>query len=511
MAEENSQASRIERTETIERNLGEKLEAEKNSGKSGSLEAVVEAQVISPRASSQSISINPDIFYKRYVRESTFREMVHDYLGLSIFQKGGLKLGKVFRKKWYGRRTKELIYTYAEHIRTEQEKVQELEKEKAELQKAEEEIHRREEELKKAESSQREAYLKYGKAEAEKKAAVTAVETTVSQKVQEEEGRANEELRQLRQEKDARLLVQQKLTEHLTSSPLLKINAAGVIEFNEEKLVQRLEDLFLKEIVDGIEKESGSGFISNTIRQYNEVISHWDELEELGEIGRVDWVRSMIYSRSKGYRRPTFPYLIAAKHEETRKTGRGQVASANIVDSSGSMKNNNRWQAAIKMELAAVALMRKLNPDNKTYSAHFNDAVYPVSSAELLRLMDRTPKGGTRTDLALEWLLNTLKEAGPAIANLTTDGYPECNPYEFKSEELFMKRVYETARRFRDYPLIKLRIFGVDLDESTKAIVRYIQKEAGAKVCFVDSQRLGKEVIKDYAAAIGEMHEVGEF
>ncbi len=492
MTEENSQSGT---EQSVEKHLDD------NSKREG-LEAVVEAQAISPQPSSHSISINPDNFYKRYTRESTFREMVHDYLELSVFQRGGLKLGKVFRKKWYGRRTKELIYTYAERIRTEQQKAQELDKEKAELQKAEEEIRRREEELKKAESSQREAYIKYGKAETEKKAAVTAVETTLSQKVQEEELRANEELQQLQQEKNARLLVQQKLTEHLTKSPLLKVNAAGVIEFNEEKLVQRLEDLFLKEIIEGIEQESGSGFISNTIRQYNEVVSHWDELEELGEFGKVDWVRSMIYSRSKGYRRPTFPYLVAAKHEETRKTGRGQIASANIVDSSGSMVNNNRWQAAIKMELSANALMRRLNPDNQTYLAHFNYEVYPVSSAELLRLMNRDPNGGTRTDLALEWLMDTLKEAGPSIANLTTDGYPE---------GVSLERVYACARKFRDYPLVKLRIFGVDLDERTKGIVRNIQKEAGAKVCFVNSNSLGSDVIKDYASAVGEMYDVGEF
>ncbi|MEK6845640.1 MAG: hypothetical protein AABY26_02680, partial [Nanoarchaeota archaeon] len=297
MAEEKSQASRIEGTETVEKRLDavDSSNVESNSRRGEGLEAVITAQPIpiSTRASAHSFFINPDNFYKRYVRESTFREMVHDYLGLSFVQKSGLKLGKVFRKKWYGRRTKELIYTYAERIRTEQEKVQELEKEKAELQKAEEEMRRREEELKRVESSQREAYIKYGKAEIEKKAAVTAVETTASQKVQEEELRANEEMRQLGQEKDARLLVQQKLTEHLAKSPLLKVNAAGVIEFNEEKLVQRLEDLFLKEIVDGIERESNSGgFLSNTIREYNEVISHWDEIEDMGELGRVDWVRS---------------------------------------------------------------------------------------------------------------------------------------------------------------------------------------------------------------------------
>ncbi|HLC66905.1 MAG TPA: vWA domain-containing protein, partial [Candidatus Nanoarchaeia archaeon] len=303
------------------------------------------------------------------------------------------------------------------------------------------------------------------------------------------------------QQTDAEQIVRSALTAHLKRSPYLTVDSAGALTFDERKLVQRLESLFLTEIVDGIEQEEGRGFLTRARQRFEHVLSHWGEMEDLSEIAEVDWIESIILSRIRGYRVPVFPHFVVAKYEERPKNalGKKSVDTALAIDSSGSMDDNYRFEVAKKAAMATTALLRQLNPKNATYVSHFNNEVYDLSSPELLR--QTNAGGGTRTEKALEWMIERLKDSGPSLAYLITDGDPND-----------VTATIAAAGKFKERPIL-LRIFLVDGNARTEEIIREIGRAAGprTKVIPVRYDALGKDVLRDVSTSIGQMAEIAYF
>ena len=310
---------------------------------------------------------------------------------------------------------------------------------------------------------------------------------------------ALEDARQvIEQRTDLDALVQRRLRRQVLGSSLLKQDQQGQIRFDEERIARRLEELFLDEIMQGIEADPGAGFLSRLQESHDGVIGHWVELEDLAELPQVEWIQSIILARTRGYQRPRYPHLVTGKYEAPAVTG---IDTAIAVDTSLSMADNGRIDAATRTALALRALMRRLSPDNSTSLGHFNSKIHQVTSAELLRSVQ--PRGGTRTDLALRWLVEQLAPGGgPCLAYIITDGAPG-----------LLDRAVEAARAFGDYPQIMLRVFLVDGDARTEQNVRMVGLAAGesTRVIPIKGYQLACGVVRDVAAAMKQIHDIGDF
>ncbi len=247
-------------------------------------------------------------------------------------------------------------------------------------------------------------------------------------------------------------------------------------------------------------QEGASGFMASVKNSYDGLIAYYAEIDELSELPNVEWRQSIAYSRAHGYRYPQFPYLISGKTDDSSSRGRASIDTALSLDISGSMRDDGRFSVGQKTALALSALMRRMNPRNNTYLSVFNYHLEPVTSLKLLR--EVKPDGGTLTELALEWLIGTLKDSRPSIAYLMTDGRPNN-----------IEATVMAARKFRDYPNILLRIFLIDGDAESEEIIRQIGRAAGpsTKVIPVKNYQLPSGLIKEISQAIKGMYAIDAF
>ena len=442
-------------------------------------------------------------FSKRYKREEVFRDIVHKYLHLGRINRTKLALGKTFRKNWYEKKTDELIHDYAERIREDLEKAIELKKVQEEMNKVQEYLDSRSKGLAQAEETRNIVEQQYQTALTQKKEAEEHIEETTAQKIAEEEIRKNEEAERIKKETDIKKLVQEKLEETIKKSTLIKVSEDGVLAFDEEKMVSSLEDMFLKETLDVIDKEDGkTGFLAKMKADYNGFFSYIDDIEDLSELQNVDWVESAIHSAIRGYRVPTFPYLRVGKPGMVYTKGRTSLDSAIIFDTSGSMNDNNRFIIAKKTALSLKALMRKMNPNNETYLGNYDNQAYDLTSKELFNMNNANMDGFTRTDLALPWLLQKLQGKGLSMAYLITDGAPND-----------LQMTINAAKEFAAHPQIMLRIFLIDGNTGTEDNIRQIGRAAGnnTKVSSIKGYELAGGVIRDVSKSISEMYDVMNF
>ncbi len=467
--------------------------SEDDNGK-GNLEKIIMAQEY-----EEVLPLDQHIsnFTERYNKEKQFREIVHNYLKLSGFKKAVLFLEQKFLPSRYDRKTDVLVQEYAKKIREDLIKVAEVKKELLELKKVAYDLENKAGGINEAKGLQQTVQQQYQEAVINKDSAVKQVGNDTYARIKEEEERSVKEIEDVKRLTDAEDLAKKKLKDIIVSSTLIKTDEHGVLSFDEQKICEKLEDVFLKEIIDGIEKEDGNtGFVARIKTAYSGLISHYDVIEDLGELPDTDWIESTIFSRTKGYRAPAFPCLITGKYEKRAK-GKVSIDTAVALDSSSSMDENNRFVVAKKTALATVALMRKLNPKNQTYLSHFNGGVYPVTSSDLIRSVN--PYNGTATELALGWLLNTLSDSMLSIAYLITDGDPNR-----------LEDTIATAKKFNNYPNVLLRIFLIDGNKETEEKIWKIGRAAGpaTKVVPVKNYQLSGGVIRDISKAIGDMYSI---
>lgn len=133
------------------------------------------------------------------------------------------------------------------------------------------------------------------------------------------------------------------------------------------------------------------------------------------------------------------------KHEDV------PVSMGLVIDSSGSMRNNNKRAG---VEAAAMALIKASNPDDEVFVIHFNDETYfdnpggkdfLTKPEEMREALGRTePSGGTAmrdaVQLAIGWLKKAHKEKKVLV--VVTDGEDNAS-----SEDNSLENVVRSARQ----------------------------------------------------------------
>lgn len=441
-------------------------------------------------------------FNKRYENETYFRNRVHDYLGISKAQKFKLGVGEIFARSWYQKTTRAMIDQYSQVVFDDLMKAKKLEDDLAKFNQMKLQL---EGQAKQVRNTNRDA-LSVERTFAEE---VAVREVAVAEKKQELNDNLQKESEQFQVSKqevvattDVREIVRVKLNQVIRGSSLVKVNQSGEIVFNEAKVVKKLEDMFLDEVVAEIESDGFKDFMRKMQSEYDGVVSHYADLEDLSELGEVDWVDSIVLSRSKGYRVPVFPYLVAAKYQ-TKESIRPTIDSAISVDVSGSMDQDGKFDSAKKASLALHAVERKINPNNSVYLSVFSrESIRDVTTREMMN--DVFPGGGTPTHLALKWGLDKLRDSKCGVVYLVTDGQPN---------DQYMDACVEEAKKYKDYPHVMLRVFLVDGDDESRTKIKKIGSAAGqmTRVACVKGKDLAKGVVKDFSECIGQMKSIDNF
>ncbi len=499
------------------------------SGDTGSAEKDLEQKVNAEKTIAQPVPVEAvevlpleeyvTRFTNRYSGEPSFQETVHKHLKLGGWRKRKLKLSKFFWRSRYKKQTDEIIKEYATKIREESVDAYKLQQELISLRKSEEELKSKAEGVIKTvetKDTTEEEVLRLQNKKAEE---LTEAEKAILAKKEEEERIKREQEEEIKRKTEAKALVQEQLKKFISNSPLVQVDN-GVVKFDENKLTEKLSDLFLAEIVAGIEKDDGVGFMSKVKSNYESAITFHDQIEDLTELPDVDWVQSTIFSRTEGYEYPTYPFLMSGKRSLQMERGKVSIDTAICLDTSGSMKGD-RMAIASKTTLATHALMRQLNPKNNTFLAHYSENLYPLTPPELAKMGENDPIGGTATYKALDWLLETLKDKPVGIAYLITDGAP-CNAANDAIE-----LTIEAAEKFKAHTNISLRIFFIDagIDEETmteeqikevkarQEIVRKFGMAAGpnTKIIPVEDYQLASGMIKDVDQAIQGIYSIAEW
>jgi Ca-activated chloride channel homolog len=133
------------------------------------------------------------------------------------------------------------------------------------------------------------------------------------------------------------------------------------------------------------------------------------------------------------------------KHEDI------PVSMGLVIDSSGSMRNNNKRAG---VETSALALIQSSNPDDEVFVVHFNDETYVdnpggkdflTNFADMKEALGKTdPAGGTAmrdaVQLAIGWLKKAHKEKKVLV--VVTDGEDNSS-----SEDNSLENVVRSARQ----------------------------------------------------------------
>lgn len=440
-------------------------------------------------------------FTSRYHSEESFRAIVHNYLKITLFDDLKLSVGRWLLPGWYKEKTDDMITKYAVQTREGLIKAREVQEDLIRLEKAKSKAEATANDLNEIDTEYQEVNKDFYQAQRAEEEAEQQVNYDFDQKIDGIQVRTQLESLEIQSQTDAKEIVKEKIQEHIRNSDYIQVDSNGELKFDEKMIVRKLEDLFLDEIIDGIEKNDGTGFMSKVKCDYNSIFEYWAEIDDLSELQNVDWVQSMILSRTKGYRAPVFPYFMTQKGE-----GRGKASldTAMSLDVSTSMGENDKFEIAKKTTLATHALMRRLNPKNNTYLSIYGSDLEEISTSDLIKM--QSPRGWTRTDLALRWLLGKLENKGPSLAYLISDGWPA-------GTDNIMEDTFEAAAEFKKHPYVMLRIFLIDGDDETRDVVRKIGRAAGpdTKVIPVDNYQLADGVIRDVGSAIRGMYSIANF
>ncbi len=445
---------------------------------------------------------------KRYNTEPNFRKIVHAYLKLPPFSLWGLSMSKTFSPKGYEKKKEKLLRRYCETYMQDTETAAEIDALNAEKAQVEEEAARQAKALKEAEE-QRRVLADQGANIGNEKARLAG---EVAQKFEERKAavvcQAQEERQRIIESLDASKIVRAQLQGHISKLQYVTVDDQGELKFDESQMVNALEDILLKEIVAGIEASDGrGGFMAKLKETYEGVVKNHEQIESLSQLKDVDWVKSAILSRMKGYPVPTYPYLLVGKRDGYSKV---TVPTAVCLDISGSMTQNQRMLIARKTCLALTACMRKADPQNETTLAVYNTELKDVTALELWKEIE--PAGYTATHLALQWLVNKLDGRGPSIAYLITDGRPQTDKPDPEKGDAVQQAIL-AAREFRSHPEIMLRIFLVDGDAEAEKTIRKIGYEAGqnTKVIPVKNYQLAGGTIRNVKDTLRDMISIGSF
>jgi uncharacterized protein with von Willebrand factor type A (vWA) domain len=302
---------------------------------------------------------------------------------------------------------------------------------------------------------------------------------------------------------DAKSFVKDALKQQIKATQLIEQSSDGRFQYDDTALSHRLEDVLYEDVLDALDEGGNTGFRARIEALWDGLVNYWGELESIDELVNMDVPESLIYSKTMGYDSIQYPFIVVGKGGMIE--ARTSLDSATAIDFSSSMGYNDRDIIAKETGLAYNGMMRRLNPNNNSYIAIFNDWLREVSSADLIKNI--SPEGITRTDLALEWMLEKLAPQGIGVANLITDG----EPYHHYMD--VVEACIDIASRYRDFPHIYLRIFLVDGNEKTESIIRRIGEAAGpsTKVIPIKNYELKEGVFLNFADTLSDMYYIEDF
>jgi vacuolar-type H+-ATPase subunit H len=440
-------------------------------------------------------------FIEKYQNQKNFRKKVHRFMNVSKKSLVGLGLKRIFSSRKYEAMTNEMISQYARQIRNKTLEAYGVLQNVDVVTQTEKTLTEKEREFNYAQQKVNEARAKEAEIISQTEGEKQRVTDEIEHKKREAQEIAASEARGISEKTDVTALVNQKLQDYLRQTNSIVVSADGTETFNDDKMAGRLEGLFLKEVIADVEKESGkTGFLAKVKSDYEGLVSHLGEMTDISEVAGIDLVESIIYARERGFRLPVLmEHFIVEKYSPRMVNGKMCVDYAQVMDVSGSMKDDGKFIAAQKAALANNALMKKMSPHNKGYQAVYNDRVWEVTSAQLMK--EVSPGNGTETDKALDWLLEKLIGGGPSIATLLTDGMPnsvEC-----------AKRV---ARQFENHPYIHLRIFLIGNDGGALENIKAIGKAAGknTRVIPIQNYNIASGMISDFENCIKGMYSIDE-
>jgi hypothetical protein len=467
------------------------------------LEQAIQREKTLERMQAMPIEIYIQKFTNEYKIDARFRKKVHDSMSLTKKQKFGLAFSKTFRHSRYEKDTKDMITSYAERVRNQARELYRVMQEQKQSKQTENQLTTIKQEVEAKKEETEKAQRAFDEISEKQRVETERIKAEFEARKAEAEKKKAEAEEALRIKTDAERIAKEKIKEHLMKNQSLKYDGETV-NFNEPVLLRKLEDLFLKEIVADIEGQTGkTGFLARVKKNYDMIMSYYGEMDDWSEISDVDIVESAITARAAGYRFPCrMEHFIVGKYRPKVKlvNGRVSVDTATVIDYSGSMGEEGKYLVAQKVAGATCALMRKLSANNNNYIAVYNISLRELTFGDLMKT--NNPKAGTKTELALEFILDKLKDKGPSIANLITDGLPnEIEPS------------VEAAKKFQRYPQIQLRIFLIGEDENAKQIIRQIGRAAGSstRVIPVTRYNLATGVISDFENTFRKMYTMEEF
>lgn len=439
-------------------------------------------------------------FEERYLKEATFRAVVHRYLNVDAITRAQLRLARTISKSRYETMVRALLEQYTRSVLEDLQKLETVEPQVNDLDQLDQQQREEQTQLQASSRALLSAQDAFVAAQSERTASVQVIESQTQAHKEAVDAKAKAELEAL--EEDPLGPIKALLEKQLKESQLFETSADGQLTFSDQAVVQRLENIYLEELLADAEQQSGAaGLMGRLRRSYEGAIASFDQIEDLSELPRVDWMRSILLSRTRGYHQPQYPYLVTGKIADN---SRAAVDTAIALDTSESMSLKGRFLAAQKTCLALFALMRELNPDNAVYLSHFNAELHEITTQQLIQQV--RPTRTTRTDLALEWLLERTAEHEASLAYLITDGRP------FGVSNI-RGMTLKAAREFRAHPHIKLRIFLVDGNALTERTIREIGQAAGddTKVATIDARALGASVLVDVANSFSALVGIQDF
>jgi hypothetical protein len=467
------------------------------------------AKDLEKKVMSKDIVILPEeqyvpLFTKKYGERVYFRKVVHKYLSLSKVELLKLEVGGVFARGWYQKKIGEIITQYAHRTRedlvTYRGQLEEREKAEEELRIAEEEAKTKKDEKERLEEMKDNAEEELNTTQSSLEHEKEMVDEEFVRKKDEEKERARTEKERIKDRTDARKIVADQVMKHIESSGMIRRDESGMMSFNEETMAKKLEDVLLYEVVEEVEKQRGAGFLTKARGEFNKVLSGWGELEDLDEMGDIDWTETVINSRSQGFKYPRMQHFITAKYEGRAKASLVTHINSGIgIDRSGSMAGKNMEMAA-KAGLSLRAMMRKMSPDNET--SIFSYSSYVSGKLTTPQVLELVGDGGTRTDLMMKTLLDEFKDKGPANLYIITDGAPDN-----------VDDCINVASEYKQYPNVRLVLYLIDGDKNTEENIRKIGKAAGqkTKVANIKNFVLPGGMLMDVVDSMSEIYDISNF
>lgn len=287
--------------------------------------------------------------------------------------------------------------------------------------------------------------------------------------------------------------VKDAIVDELKSVGLLKEGAQGLMPTMQ--FMDRFAALVYSDEAAGGSSRASTG-------EYAEGEGHYvrEPLRSAVEISRMDIRATLLRARS---RHPKVRHLTEDDVVVYREERTGVLHVVVIVDTSGSMEENGRMEAAKRAALALHHAVKSQNPRNKVDILLMDTSVRKVG---LRDVWETEPRGFTNTGAALRLARGLAQRQGRTLVYLITDGLPEAYTKDGEDVAGHPKKAMEYAKA-QARELVRERGFAgfvmLLLEPETEMYVKAAEelaKEANGRVVPVDPNELARTLLRQFDA-----------